>query len=274
MQEVLHEDVISYGPSLAVPSSVWAVSVDTNEIRLLLSGAAYMQQNILRWLDDERFIAYEGSLLDPMYGALNLHLVDMDAGTSRMLFDDWFIMQRFDPVHETLAIVKQVTEKSPDGIYLASIKTGMLRRLEQPPYVMDFQWDPGTGLFVSSYECQDDTQSLIAFNYQGNFSCVPKPAPTPDPMNSAAIPAPNGIQNLSVKDGLWLETEGEPAIQVSPETVSDVVWCPDSNCVFFSVLQQDQRWTLYRVSLPDLSLQLVDEGIQSTGGYQWLRDEP
>jgi hypothetical protein len=35
--------------------------------------------------------------------------------------------------------------------------------------------------------------------------------------------------------------------------------------------QPDYTWTLYHVSLPGLSMDKVDEGIQSTGSYQWLR---
>jgi hypothetical protein len=73
-----------------------------------------------------------------------------------------------------------------------------------------------------------------------------------------------------LKDGLWLETEGKAAISVSQETASDVIWCPDSSCFFFSALQQNHQWTLYHVSLPDLTIKMVDEGILSNGGYQWL----
>lgn len=271
MQEILNEDVVYHGPSFAFPSSVWAVSVSTNEIRLLYNtDARYMAQTILRWLDNERFIAYEGTLLDPMLGALNLRFVDINNGTNKMLFDDWFHMESFDPIHETLAII---SETSSGGILLISIKNGSVRHLTEPPYIPDFKWDAGTGLFVSSYECQNDPQSLQAFDYQGNFSCVPKPTPTPEPMEIASYPAPNGKWNLAVKDGLWLETESEPAIQVSPETASDVIWCPDSSCFFFSVMQQNQQWTLYHVSLSDLTIKIVDEGIHSTGSYQWLGGE-
>ena len=273
MQEILNEDMYTYGPAQPVISSVWSVSVNSNEIRLLLSGGAYMQQSILRWLDEKRFIAYEGSLRDPMIGALNLRFVDMDAGTSTMLFDDWFVMQSFDPIHETLAISKQITEKSPEGTLLISIKTATVRRLAEPPYLLDFQWDAGTGLFVSSYDCQNDSQSLQAFDYQGNFSCVPKPMPTPEPLETASYPAPNGKSRVSLKDGLWLESDGKATVPVSQETASDVIWCPDSSCFFFSVVQQNQQWTLYHVSLPDLTMKKVDEGIQSANTYQWLESK-
>jgi hypothetical protein len=92
-------------------------------------------------------------------------------------------------------------------------------------------------------------------------------------MEIVSYRAPNGTLNISVKDGLWLETKGQPAIQVSPETASDIIWCLDSNCFFFSVLQRNQQWTLYHVSLPDLTIKMVDGGIQSTGHYQWLGGE-
>jgi len=42
-----------------------------------------------------------------------------------------------------------------------------------------------------------------------------------------------------------------------------------SSCVFYSV-RQETDYNLYRVSLPDLAIQLVDEGIQTTSAYQWL----
>lgn len=275
MQEILDQDVSTYGPMFAAPSSVWSVSVSTSEIKLLYNtDAKYMAQNILRWLDNSRFIAYEGTLSDPALGALNLRYVNINSGKNRILLDDWFVMERFDPIHETLAIIKQGTEKSPEGIYLASIKNDTVSRLEEPPYISwDFQWDTGTGLFVTTNDCLNDPQSLQAFNYQGNFSCIPKPKPPPESMEIASYPSPNGTSSISVKDGLWLETEGEAAVQVSPETASDIIWCLDSSCFFFSVLKQNQLWTLYHVSLPDLTLKLVDEGIMSTGSYQWVGTE-
>jgi len=76
-----------------------------------------------------------------------------------------------------------------------------------------------------------------------------------------------------VKDGLWLETDDKPAMKVSQETASDVIWCPDSSCFFFFMSQRNQRWRLYHVSMPDLTIKIVDEGIESTGGAQWLGGE-
>jgi hypothetical protein len=38
-------------------------------------------------------------------------------------------------------------------------------------------------------------------------------------------------------------------------------------------LQQNHQLTLYRVSLPELNIKMVDEGLESWGGYQWLGGE-
>jgi len=274
MQELLNDGGFFFAPSSKPPSSVWSLSVSTNEIKFLYStGDPSTEQNILRWLDDKRFIAYEGFLVNADQ-ARNLRLVDMDANTNRILFDGEFVMESFDPIHEVFALYELDTEKYPQGIYLVSMKNGTILRLEGPPYNLDFpDWDSETGLFVSDDACEKDPHSMQAFDYQGNFKCVPEPTPTPAPLEIANYPAPNGKWSISVQDGLWLETEGKPAVRVSQETASDIIWCPDSNCLFFSVLQQNQQWVLYHVSLPDLTIKMVDEGIESRGSYQWLGGE-
>jgi hypothetical protein len=273
MQEILNEFEYFFAPSSVAPSSVWSVSVSTNEIKLLYpTNGAYAQQNILRWLDDRRFIAYEGFLVNADQ-ARNLRFVDMEAGTNRILFDGPFVEARFDPIHETFALYTLVTEKYQQGWYLVSMKNNTIRSLGGPPHISNFvEWDSETGLFVSEDDCENDPQSLQAFDYQGNFNCVPKP--TPDPLEAATYPSPDGKWTLSVNDGLWLEADGKPPVPISQEIPTDVIWCPNSSCFFFSDFQPDKEaWTLYRVSLPDLTITLVDEGIQSKGSYQWLGGE-
>jgi hypothetical protein len=271
MQELLNDVEVFFGPRSKPPSSVWSVSVRDNEIKPLYStGEAHTEQNILGWLDDKRFFAYEGFLVNADQ-ARNLRLVDMEAGTNQILFDGEFVMISFDPIHEVFALYELQTEKYPQGIYLVSVKNGTIRYLEGPPYNLNLpDWDSETGLFVSDEACENDPQEFYAFDYQGNFQCVPKPTPTPASDEITSYPAPNGQWSLSAKDGLWLEANKQPAILVSQDTASDVIWCPNSSCFFFSVLQQDHRWNLYRVSLPDLIVKLVDEGIESRGTYQWL----
>jgi hypothetical protein len=272
MQELLNDEEFLFAPYSKTPSSVWSVSVDTNEIKLLYStGEALTQQNIEYWLDDQRFIAYEGYLVNADQ-ARGLRLVDVEAVTNRILFGGVFVMLSFDPVHEVFIIYEQNTEIClPSTICIVSVKDGSIRPVGDQPYYISFPWwDKNTGLFVSGDDCANDPQSLQAFNYQGTPTCVPKLEPTPEPSENASYPAPDGKQTLTIKDGLWLESDGQAEIQISPDVPSDVTWCPDSTCFFFSVPQPDYTWTLYHVSLPGLEMKKVDEGIQSKGSYQWL----
>jgi len=274
MQELLSDSYFFFAPLSTPATSVWSVSVNTNDIQLLYStDNARIEQHILFWLGDKHFFTYEGRLVNADQ-AHNLRFVDMEAGTDRILFDGEFMMIDFDPIHQTFVLYEIDTPKYPQGIYLVSLKTGDIHRL--PPHIFDLpEWDENTGLFVSDIACEKDPDSLQAFDYQGNFKCVPQPTPTPRPLEPVRYPAPNGKWSVSVEDedGLWLESEGKPAVPISHETASDVIWCPDSSCFFYTVLQQDHHWNLYRVSLPDLTVKLVDEEIETQGTYQWLGDE-
>ena len=275
---MLNDGGFFFAPSTFPPTSVWSVSVSSNEIKLLYStNGANARQNILLWLDNERFVAYEGFLVNTE-NARNLRFVDMNAGTNRIFFDGAFVKPSFDPIHETFAFYALATENYGNGTYLVSIKDNIIRRLDETPHISDsMEWDSETGLFVSEDDCQNDPQSFQAFDYQGNFRCVPKPTPTPALSKTTIYPAPNEKWTVSVKDGLWLETEGSPLVLVSQEMPSDIIWCPDSSCFFFSVFQPNQQQkhlsTLYRVSLPDLTIKMVDEGIESRSSYQWLGGE-
>jgi len=109
MQEILNDSEFLFDPYSKAPSSVWSVSVSTNEIKLLYStGDAYTIQNILLWLDDQRFITYEGFLVNADQ-ARGLRLVDMEDGTDRILFNGVFIQVSFNPVHEVFVINEQNT---------------------------------------------------------------------------------------------------------------------------------------------------------------------
>lgn len=277
MQEILNDDEeeFLFDPHSKPPSSVWSVSVSTSEIKALYTiEDASTIQNILLWLDNKRFIAYEGFLVDADQ-AHDLRLVDIEAGTNRILFDGVFGMVSFDPVHEVFAIYEINTEYClPTSICLVSMNDGAVHALGALPDYLSFpHWDENTGLFVSGTDCASDPKSWQAVDYQGAFSCVPKSVTTPESLETTSYFAPNGEWSISVKDGLWLETVGNPAVLVSQETASDVIWCPDSSCFFFSSLQQNHSWNLYHVSLPDLSIKMVDEGIYSRGTYRWLGAE-
>jgi hypothetical protein len=276
MQELLNdnENEFLFDPSSKPPSSVWSVSVSTSEIKMLYStGDAYTIQQILLWLDDQRFITYEGWLVNADQ-ARDLRLVDTKTGTNNILFHGVFVMISFDPVHEVFVLYEQNTENClPSSICLVSMKDGTIRTVTDiPDYYLSFpDWDENTGLFVSSSDCPNDPQSFQSFNYQGTFRCIPKLSLTSVPLETVSYSSPDGQWSLSVKDGLWLESDGQPAILISQEPASNVIWCPDSTCFFFSVLRNNHL-SLYRVSLPDRIITTIDEA--SFGGYQWLGVKP
>jgi len=280
MQELLNERESLLDPNSKPPSSVWSVSISTNEIKQLYStGEDPSWHHILQWLDDHCFIAYDGFLVDADQ-ARDLRFVDMETGTSRILFDGIFIGVSFDPVHDVYAIYEQSTDYClPSSTCLVSIKDGTIRPLDVGPYSFSFPWwDENSGLFVFDSDCENDPQSLQAVDYQGAFRCVPKSGPTPTltpiytQLGATSYPAPDRQWQVSVKDGLWLEKTGEPAVQISKQVVSNVIWCPDSSCFYFLVPEQNQTWTLYHVSMSDRTVKLVDDGLE-TGNAQWLEDE-
>jgi WD40 repeat protein len=273
-QEVLNDLEFFYSPDSKPPESVWSVTVSTNETKFLyaVDNGSFAGETIWFWLDDKRFIAYEGTLAGAS-AVTNLRLVDMQAGTNRILFDGYFRGSRYDPIHETFVLYSMYTQEYEQGIYLVSLSNGNIQYSDFRWSIRD--WDESTGLFVSFEPCEDDPQGLQALDYQGNYHCIPNPnpTPTPAPLEPANYQAPNGEASVTVNDGVWLETDDEPAVLVSQETAAEVVWCPDSSCFFFSASQQNEKWALYHVSLPDLTIEMVDEGIESTGTYQWLGGE-
>jgi hypothetical protein len=265
------------GNNYPYTSSVWAVSVSTNEIKQLYSREHPYPQGLLGWLSDRRFITYDGTSLANALDlpAYNLRVVDIDSGETTALFNGSFMAATFNSAHETVVFYAYDQEPAPGyegpGIYTVSasnLKLHFMPNVRSMPW-----WDNEVDLFVTEDPCENDPQSLQAFNYQGTFKCIPKSTPTPAPLETTRYSAPNGNWTISAQDGLWLEAEGKPAVRVSQETASDVIWCPDASCFFFSVLQQNHQWTLYHVSLPDLTVKMVDEGIESAGGYQWLGGE-
>lgn len=269
-EELLSHGEYFYAPGWSHPAYVWSVSFSTSKTSFLYSidSRRYTPQGILFWLDDNRFIAYEGIPWDAMDSAINLHFADTESGTNRILFDDQFFDISYDPIHGTFALYQVGS-----GTYLVSMSDGNIIYLDgyQSLPIFSFpSWDENTGLFVTEDPCEDDPQQVIAVDYQGNFQCIPKPSP----METATYPAPDGEKSVFVNNGLWLETGDEPAVLVSQETAGEVIWCPNSSCFFFTVAQQeDWLWTLYHVSMPNLTIEMVDENIESAGDYQWLGGE-
>jgi WD40 repeat protein len=273
MQEILGDGEHFFSPAWtdAYVSSVWSVSVSTDEIKRLYTVDNAPQT--IRWLDNKRFYAFDGRLLNADV-AHNLRVANTETGESRIIFDGDFMGLELDPVHETFLVSQIETPKYHQGYYLVSTRNSTIQRIEGPPSIYSLDWDEKSGLFVDdTQDCENDPQSFLAVDHLGNFKCVPKPVPTTAFPQAARYPAPDGKWTISVQNGIWLEATGKAALQISEETASEVIWCPDASCFFFFAPQQDKQWSLYRVSVPDLAIKLVDEGIKTMSSLRWLGDD-
>jgi hypothetical protein len=277
MGEIAHDDEHFFPPfpSYLSITSVWSISLSDGEIKYLYP-CKCMNQNILLWLDNKRYIAYEG-FFDAMEVVQSFRLVDTENSTARVLYDGNFVQQTFDPIHETFAIYQLDSPEHPQGIYLVSTGNSAVRYLDNSSYPRDLpNWDEETGLFLSEEECEDNPSGFRAFDYLGNFKCVPKPTPTatPTPTVSEIYAAPDGKSVVASKlDGVWLKADGKTAVKIHPKAASQVLWCPNSSCFFFFAPQDEHTWALYHVSVPNMVIKMVDEGIATGQSGQWLGSE-
>lgn len=235
-------------------SSLWVVSVSSNEIRLLYSLEHPYLQGLLGWLDDKRFIVYNGP--DDFYAldmpAYNLRLVDMDTGKVTTLFNDSFMVAALDKVHETIAI------NGSGQLYIISISNPEpkpMRGMFSFPW-----WDEDAGLFVTYDPCEDDPGGRKAFDHKGELQCLHFQLP-PESFSS-----PDGNWQVLLQDGFWLKANDQSLVRLNTASPTQIIWRLDSQGLFFIVNQ-----TLYYTSLPELDIKIVDK---YPGGdsitYQWV----
>ena len=169
MTEIPKEQ-LTLSPSESPPMSIWSVSVSNNKIKELYS-LDYQDHHILSWLDDESYFAYDGDLVHTAGLMWALRLVNTRTGEVRKVFSGQAMEYEFDKIHETFAIL------TTEGTYLVSIKNSTVRK---NPFYGSFEWNEEIGLFVTYQDCKNDPAGYQAFDYLGNFRCMPKPNPTPE----------------------------------------------------------------------------------------------
>ena len=258
---IMAEILAEYYPET---TSLWAVASDGSDIRMLYSAdvGTLPPQAILGWIDDERFLVYEGTSL---YNALdlpadNLRLVDLRSGTVDQLFDGPFVAAALDRANQTVALYAYDPHPRPgyqgQGIYLVSTSNTTPRFVGTGEFQPE--WNEDLRLFVTRVPCEDDPQGTRAFDYDGEWVCFHRPPPGP-------YPSPDAHWQISTEDGMWLESDSGESILVSHLAVTQVIWCPDSGCFFFVTDQ-----ALFRASLPDHDIDTVDELGTDEIVYQWV----
>ena len=256
MGEILQGSDVVY-PSI---TSLWAVSVSTNDIHSLYSLEKPSPQGILGWVDNEKFIVYDGPSLKDTAGlpARNLRMIDVVSDKTQTVFNGDFTTAELDAASQTIVLFgKHNGEQYQQGTYLLSIGAYTVH------YLGGFQseWNDFAKLFVTNVACEGDSAKTQAFAFSGKMQCVQLPL-RPD-----HYPSPDSKWQISLQDGVKLEAEGKPAISVSTNPATQVIWCPDSKCFFFVANQ-----ILYHASVPDLAIQAVDEQLgKDEVVFQWLK---
>lgn len=257
---IMGEVLEAFRTSFPATTSLWAVSVSNNDIHLIHSFEDPFPRGILGWVNNERFVIYDGTSL---YNALdlpaeNLRLVELRSNTLQTIFDGFFMTVELDAANQTVVLYggKRNDELYKHGTHLISIRNGT------DQYMGGYQAkrNETLGLYVMDAPCEDEPDKFQAFDTKGNLQCVELPLQPDDSMS------PNGEWQISLQGGIQLVTKENSVIQVSEDLATQITWCPNSKCFFFV-----SDSTLYHVTLPEVIVQKVDEMLGANEiDYQWL----
>ena len=248
-------------------ASLWSIALDGSQVKKLYTTPRYGGgENIIAWLDNKQFITQNGFF--DVDGFSHLQLVDLASRNVEMLYDgDFHLNGLIDRRNETLAIyVVERSAKQPPwpgyegpGIYLISTQNLALHFVGGIEYQPN--WDEALGLFVTEVPCENDPQGAQAFDAQGQWHCVHKPA-APD-----NFPSPDRQWQIVINNGIWFnKADGETVGKISLEEADEIIWRPDSQGFFLASGQ-----SLHYVSVPDLSTRVVTDQMRSGSLlYQWL----
>lgn len=211
---------------------------------------------LVTWLDNDRFLAVDGSLkYVAMEGAFNLRLVDIRSTSATMLFNDGFIDLALDRKSETVVVVNMIyTSSENQGYYLFHLAD------PKPIYMGELlgyqlEWDEDLGLFITDALCPDDAAQILAFDPQGKLTCLP-PRTESNPPPDLPMQSPDGSWSAALDNGLWIEGPGQPRVKVLEETPSNLIWRPDTGGVF-AVTEKEVVY----IALPGLETRSLPNGI-------------
>lgn len=271
--------------SYACVTSVSVVSRESGQIREMYKPSELLDtpdrlslacwQGLYEWVSNTKFLISDGGVRT-MHdtGASNMRLIDANTGEIKLVFDDRIDRITMDEQKKVMAIYTSGWEKYTMGNYLVPIArpTPQLITTDEG----SIKWDETLQLFVAYDDrstCKDPPKTITSFDVSGNIRCMPPP--TPQRRNTPIADQ----QNLS-PDKQWRVSLNEASVTL--EKISDksssvvlnapgaqVIWCPSSTCFFLFA-----RQVLYRVSVPDLAIQSIDEqfheNVKKITDYQWL----
>ncbi|MDH5605336.1 MAG: hypothetical protein OEY93_00455 [Anaerolineae bacterium] len=159
--------------------SVWAASVDGNEVRLLFEPISGIRINEDFWIGPSKFY-----VLDSCFTEYGLYLVDLDQDEVIKVFEvesGILIDGFYDIDPKSGAMVFLPSLMNYDGLvfyeqgYYIVFPTWIGPRLLMPfDYKAEFNflWDEDLGLFVLGEPCPDQTGKYVAVNPDGEMLCI------------------------------------------------------------------------------------------------------
>jgi hypothetical protein len=250
---IIHEEVSSFlGWSV---EAMWASAPDGSENKWLYSPMYHDNQEILGWLDDERFI----SIGHAIEGEHDIRVTDLRIGESILLYNGFF--------YPGYPIINFETESmiisSIDGLFASPFKPGLyLFNIENPAFIeLDYNqyatsFTAEADYFYTSLECadEDNNPGFIGFKADMKEFCV-HPIPF-----SWDEPSPDGNWALAIDQKICLyQTAGKCLFEFGPG-FGRTIWRSDSQGFFMRSSN-----SLYYVDLDTLEPVLVDDKLGITG---------
>jgi hypothetical protein len=229
------------------------------------------QQGLFEWINNTNFLISDGGVRT-MHdtGASNMRLVNANTGEIKLIFDERIDDIVLDEQKKMMAIFTIGGHKYDFGTYLVPIAR------PTPQFIVsengDVDWDETLQLFTApgASTCKDQPNTITVFDSSANIRCMQLPTPEqlPTLMTNQQNVSPDKHWRVSLNaTSVTLEGLSDKSSSVvlnAPGT--QVIWCPDSTC-FYLVSSR----ILYRVSLPDLTLQIIDaELAQDKIEAQWI----
>jgi hypothetical protein len=234
--------------------ALWAIALDGSRARkLYVSELLGPGQGIAGWLDSERFISHDGVWeIDFLRHA---RLVNLGSGEVKTLLPGEFRHLTFDP--NTGAVI--VFLPGEDGGWFHFTTQDLKLRPMQQAFG-SINWDVDLQMFVASDQrCESGEEGIWTVTSSGESRCLPR--------QPEIYPSPDGRWQVVAEGEIRLQTtDGETVQRLAELETGQVIWRPDSEGFF---LATDR--TLYHVSVPDLSMEVVDNQIRSSSiPLQWL----
>jgi hypothetical protein len=249
---IVHEEVSEFHGW--VVEAIWAAPVMGGSVKWLYSPVDNYGQVLIGWLNNDQFIAHEHS----WDGDRNLRLVSIQNGVGMTLFPGFFHDPVLSPETGTVAFWPLIgapnTNIDEPGIYIVSTSSSTPMKIA----IDDINvrgWFPVKGYFLTYVPCESVDSGYLGFRPSGEVACIVY-------VDDLGSISPDNSYTIRFENGMEVLGPGGQYLGSFPELLDGlIIWRPDSKGVFIA-----SQSTLYYLSLPELALKFVYEGIGTQFG--------